>query len=86
MTCRAFADELERAADTIADVSRADLQILLRLAAFRLKITEGLAVDPDIDEAVELLAAELKQSRAEVLRTIVRDWLISDGRLPADPR
>ena len=41
-----------------------------------------LTLDADADQAVDFLAAELKLPRAEVLRTIVRDWLTSAGRLP----
>ena len=39
-------------------------------------------LDADVDQAVDFLAAELKVPRAEVLRTIVRDWLTSAGLLP----
>jgi hypothetical protein len=84
MTGRAFADELEEAADQIADISRADLQILLRRAALLLRNTEGLVLEADVAEAFDLLSAELKRPRAEVLQTILIDWLISGGRLPAD--
>jgi hypothetical protein len=84
MTRRAFADELEKAADQIADVSRADLQILLRRAALRLRNVEGLVLESDVDQAVDFLAAELKLPQADVLQKIIRDWLISDGRLPVD--
>jgi hypothetical protein len=66
MTRRAFASELEKAADQIADVSRADLQILPRRAALRLRNIEGLALDSDVDDAIGLLAAEMKLSRTEV--------------------
>ena len=84
MTSRAFADELEKAAYHIADISRADLQILLRRAALRLRNTDGLALEADIAEAVELLAAELKLPRSEVVQAILPDWLISGGRLRVD--
>ena len=84
MPRRTFATELEKAADQIADISRADLQILLRRAALRLRNIEGLTLDADADEAVDFLAAQLKLPRSEVLRNIVREWLISDGRLPVD--
>ena len=84
MTRRTFANDLERAADHIAEATRADLQILLRRAALRLRNVEGgLTLDPDTDQAVDLLAAELKLPRAEILQTIIRDWLVSGGRLPA---
>ena len=79
-----FANELEKAASQIADVSRADLQILLRRAALRLRNVPGLTLDADVDAAVDFLAAEMNLPRAEVLQTIIRDWLIGGGRLPVD--
>ena len=84
MTRQTFANELEQAANEIADVSRADLLILLRRAALRLRNVPSLTLDADVDEAVDFLAAEMKLPRAEALQKIIRDWLISDGRLPVD--
>ena len=84
MTRRTFVNELEKAADQIADISRADLQILLRRAALRLRNMEGLTLDAEADQAIDFLAGELNLPRPEVLRNIVRDWLISGGRLPVD--
>ncbi len=52
-------------------------------AALRLRNTSGLALEAEVDEAVDLLAAQLKLSRHEVLQTIVRDWLVIAGRLGA---
>ena len=51
---RAFVDELEKAADMIADISRAGLQILLRRAALRLRNMDGFDLGADADEAVAL--------------------------------
>jgi hypothetical protein len=42
MTTRAFADDLDVAACRIAELSRADLQVMLRLAALRLRNTTQL--------------------------------------------
>jgi hypothetical protein len=84
MARRAFASELEQAADNIADANRADLQILLRRAALRVRNTEGVAFDPEIDQAIDLLAGALKLHRSEVVQSIVRDWLVGAGRLHAD--
>ena len=84
MTRRTFVNELEKAADQIADISRADLQILLRRAAPRLRNMEGLALDAEADQAIDFLAGELNLPRSEVLQKIIRDWLISGGRLPFD--
>lgn len=57
----------------IADVSRADLQIMLRRAAVRLRNVEVLVFGSDVDQAVDFLAAELKLPRAEVLQKIICD-------------
>jgi hypothetical protein len=38
----------------------------------------------DVEEAIDFLAAEMNLTRPEVLQTIIRDWLISGGRLPVD--
>jgi hypothetical protein len=84
MTRRSFAYELEEAANRISDISRANLQIILRRAALRLRNVEGLTLDAKVDQAIDELAADMKLPRSEVLRTIVRDWLTSAGRLRAD--
>ena len=84
MTRRTFAIELENAAQTISDLSRADLQVLLRRAALRLRNTDNLGLDGETDQALDFLAVELGTTRAEVIRTILLDWLISTGRLPVD--
>ena len=82
MTRRSFAQELEEAADKIADVSRADLQIMIRRAALRLRNSGEVTFDPEIDAAIDALAAESEMQRSDVIRTIIKDWMISAGRLP----
>ena len=57
---------------------------MLMNAALRLRNTSGLALEAEVDEAIDLLAAQLKLSRPELLQTIVRDWLIIAGRLGPD--
>jgi hypothetical protein len=84
MTHRAFAERLEEAASHVAELSGADLQVLLRNAALRLRNTSGLTLEPKVDKAIDLLARQLKLPRSEVLPTIVRDWLVIAGRLPAE--
>ena len=84
MTRRTFINELEEAADHIGDTSRADLQVMLRRAALRLRNVEGVTLDADANKAISLLAGEMRMPRSEVLRTIVRDWLIGCGRIRAD--
>jgi hypothetical protein len=50
----------------------------------RRRNTKGLALDADADAAIEKLATDLNLPRPEVLQTIIRDWLISGGRLPVE--
>ena len=78
---RTFSDELEEAADRIADQNRDDLRILLRRAALKLRDAPGgFALEPAADAVIDELVFELRLPRSEVLRTIVRDWLISHTR------
>lgn len=82
MTRIDFANELDSAADRIADISRADLQIMLRRAALRLRNTEGITLEQEVDETVTALALDLKMSRQDLLRTMIREWLETGGYLP----
>lgn len=52
------AAELESAAGRIADVSRADLQIMLRRAALVLRNVIGVTLDPATDDSINGIAAE----------------------------
>jgi hypothetical protein len=73
MTRIDFAEELEDASERIAEITVADLQVMLRRAALRLRNTEGIVLDRDIDEAVYALAADLKITRQDLLRIMIRD-------------
>ena len=84
MTRRTFINELEEAAEHIGDTSRADLQVMLRRAALRLRNVEGVTLDADANKAISQLAMEMNLPRSEVLRTIVREWLIGCGRIRAN--
>ena len=77
MTRRTFINELEEAAEHIGDTSRADLQVMLRRAALRLRNVEGVTLDADANKAINVLAMEMKLPRSEVLRITVREWLIA---------
>ena len=84
MTRRAFAAELEQAAEASANASRRDLRILLRRAALRIRNSDSLGLDNETEQALDFLAAELGTTRSDVMRTIILDWLIDAGRLPSD--
>ncbi|TCR98614.1 CopG family transcriptional regulator [Rhizobium sp. BK418] len=73
---------LEDAADRIADVSRPDLQIMLRRAAMLLRNSRSIAFDDDIEEALRDLAAEFGKTRNDTVRFIVREWMEKNTYLP----
>ncbi|RWD29871.1 MAG: hypothetical protein EOS34_27405 [Mesorhizobium sp.] len=81
MTRLTFTEELEDAADRIADVSRADLQIMLRRAALMLRNVTGIALDSNVDESLAALAVEMNVSKSELIKTVVSDWLIANAYL-----
>ncbi|TAX10762.1 CopG family transcriptional regulator [Rhizobium leguminosarum] len=73
---------LEDAADRIADVSRADLQIILRRAALRLRNAGAVSMEDDIEDALRDLAGELGMMRNDMIRFIVREWMEQNTYLP----
>ncbi|TIM70584.1 MAG: hypothetical protein E5Y52_01820 [Mesorhizobium sp.] len=77
-----IATDLEVAADQIAEISRADLQVMLRRAALMLKNVTGLVLGPKVEEALAGLAAEMGLSKSELVRTIVGEWLMANAYLP----
>ena len=77
-----IASILEDAADRIADVSRPDLQIMLRRAALLLRNVRSIAFDGDIEEALRDLSAEFGKTRNDTVRLIVREWMEKNTYLP----
>lgn len=77
-----IASRLEDAANRIADISRADLQVLLRRAALLLRNSGSIAFDDDIEEALRDLAAEFGKTRNDTVRLIVREWMEKNTFLP----
>ncbi|MBB2719112.1 UNVERIFIED_ORG: hypothetical protein GGD48_004371 [Rhizobium etli] len=73
---------LEDAADRIADISRADLQIMLRRAALLLRNSGSIAFDDDIEEVLRDLAGEFGKTRNDTVRYIVREWMEKNTYLP----
>jgi hypothetical protein len=82
MTTRAFADDLDDAANGIADLTHADLQVILRRAALRLRNTEQFPIDPEWEDALQCVAAELDLGRNELIRMMVQEWLEANAFLP----
>lgn len=73
---------LEDAANRIADVSRPDLQIMLRRAALLLRNSGSMAFDDDIEEALRDLSGEFGKTRNDMVRFIVREWMEKNTYLP----
>ncbi|TBY48311.1 CopG family transcriptional regulator [Rhizobium leguminosarum] len=82
MTTNDTAVSLEDAADRIADISRADLQIMLRRAALRLRNGGDISMDDDVEEALRDLAGEFGMTRNDTIRFIVREWMEKNTYLP----
>ncbi|MBW9053484.1 CopG family transcriptional regulator [Rhizobium mesosinicum] len=82
MTMPDIASLLEDAADRIADVSRSDLQIMLRRAALLLRNSGSIAFDDDIEEALRDLSDEFGKTRNDTVRLIVREWMEKNTFLP----
>ena len=82
MTRSTFAEELQDASDRIADIPRADLQIMLRRAALMIRNTDGIDLDPKVQDSLLGIAAEMKMPKSELIKTILGDWLIANAYLP----
>ncbi|MER9227724.1 hypothetical protein NKI39_19170 [Mesorhizobium sp. M0664] len=82
MSRHQFVQELESAADHIADASRTDLQVLLRRAALLLRNVGGIALAPGIDEVLNGLAAEIGKPKLDLVETILDEWLMANAYLP----
>lgn len=82
MTRIAFARELERVSDSIATISRADLAIMLRHAAIRLRNAYGVDLEPCTEDALASIANEMKIPITDLVARIVREWLETNAYLP----
>ena len=82
MTRATFAGELQCASDRIVDVSRADLQIMLRRAALMIRNTDGVDLDPRLEDSLSDIAVEMEMSKCDLVKTIIGDWLIANAYLP----
>ncbi|MGO6904834.1 CopG family transcriptional regulator [Rhizobium ruizarguesonis] len=82
MTKPDTASLLEDAAGRISDISRADLQIMLRRAALRLRNCGSIALDDDMEEAIRDVCSELVLTREDAIRYIVREWMEKNTCLP----
>lgn len=77
-----FAAQLEDAADRVSNIARADLQVILRRAALRLRNTSQVPIDPEWEDILQSIAAETKVGRNDLVRFIVKEWLEANAYLP----
>lgn len=82
MTRRSVAEDLESAAERIADMPRADLQIILRRGALMLRNIGGVPLEPATADALDSIAAEMKIGRPDLVQIILREWLETNAYLP----
>ncbi|MGX9118899.1 hypothetical protein ACWTU6_19865 [Mesorhizobium sp. BHbsci] len=82
MIRRSFAEELESAADRIADISRADLQVILRRAALLLRNVAGVPLEPAIADALDSIASEIGIGRSDLVQIVLHEWLETNAYLP----
>jgi hypothetical protein len=88
VTQQSFAETLLAAADAVDDLSRSDIQILLRRAALRIENRTQQAgttvLDADTTQAIDAWAAASGMSRDEAVNTAIRDWAIAIGLVEPD--
>ena len=90
MTRQSFAEKLIEAADGIDDLSRSDIQVLLRRAAIRLsnemqdagKVVIGPELAALFDELVQ--KSDMPITRNDAVVAVLVDWTISQGYLDSD--
>jgi hypothetical protein len=82
MTRLSIAEELENAADRIAEISRPDLQIILRRAALMLRNVAGVPLEPATADALDSIAAEMGIGRSDLMQIVLREWLETNAYLP----
>jgi len=79
---RDMAGQLDYTADRIGDASRADLQVLLRRAALMIRNAAPIGLDIEAEEALLAVAQELRMTRNDMIRYIVKEWLETNAYLP----
>ncbi|TIN31736.1 MAG: hypothetical protein E5Y31_01065 [Mesorhizobium sp.] len=82
MTRSTFADELQHVSDSIADIPRAVLQIMLRRAALIIRNVHHVELDPRTEDSLSDVAVEMGMPKPDLLRKIIGDWLIANAYLP----
>jgi hypothetical protein len=75
MSLTRFIWQLEETADNIGVEQRYVLAALLRQAAIRLRNSNGVVIEPEMDLALKDIAAKLGESKPDLIRHILREWL-----------
>lgn len=73
---------LEDAANRIADISRADLQVLLRRAALLLRNSGSITFEDRTEEALRILCSDLGLPREDGIRYVMWEWMEQNAYLP----
>lgn len=82
MSRLSIAEDLESAANRIADAPQADLPSILRRAALTLRNLPSMSLHPRVEDALNSLAAEMNISQTDLIKIILRDWLETNSYLP----
>ena len=82
MSRSTFADELQQASDRIADLPRADLQVMLRRAALIIRNTGGIDLDPGVQDSLSDIAVEMGLTKSDLIKIVIGDWLIANAYVP----
>lgn len=82
MSHHAYINELEDAAANIGTRARADLQILLRRAALRLRNAAAVPLDPEWELCLRDISIEKGMTRNDLIRQIVQKWLVDNSYMP----
>ena len=70
------------ASNAIADISRADLAIMLRRAAIRLRNPGGIDLEQRTEDALASVATEMEIPKGDLVARIIREWPETNTYLP----
>jgi hypothetical protein len=77
MTRISFADALETASEQVGATLDEEVAALLRRAAIKIRNSNTVVVDADIDFSLSELAMEYRVSKDQLIRKILREWVES---------
>jgi hypothetical protein len=77
-----IASLLEDAAKRAEEIPTADLQIILWRAALFVRNAGSIVLDDKTEEALRDLCGELRLTREDAIRYVVREWMEKNTYLP----